>query len=164
MSDTLAVCDRSLLWLAAISSSFMGVVGMDRMYMGQPGLAVLKFFTLGGFGLLSLADEVAVVWAVLKSGKLGMTDSPSTLNNLNMGLGGDVKTLSTNYPGLTKFLSFLSICKLVLIAWGIYSSVNSITSATNDAPVHEPDSRESEQSDSRGHVVGSESDIDSDSD
>ena len=35
---------------------FFGLAGLDRVYIGDVGLGILKFITLGGLGLWTVAD------------------------------------------------------------------------------------------------------------
>ena len=40
-------------WLYSL---LFGTFGLDRFYLGQPGLGLTKFLTFGGFGIWSLFD------------------------------------------------------------------------------------------------------------
>ncbi len=45
-------------WLLSL---FLGVLGIDRFYLGKIGTGVLKLITLGGFGLWALIDLILVL-------------------------------------------------------------------------------------------------------
>ena len=45
-------------WLYAL---LLGHFGVDRFYLGQPGLGIAKFATFGGLGIWTLFDLVSVL-------------------------------------------------------------------------------------------------------
>ena len=48
-------------WVTALLLSFfLGVLGVDRFYLGYTGLGVAKLLTLGGFGLWALIDFIMI--------------------------------------------------------------------------------------------------------
>lgn len=48
-------------WLTAVLLSFfVGVLGIDRFYLGYTGLGILKLITLGGCGLWALIDLILI--------------------------------------------------------------------------------------------------------
>lgn len=48
-------------WLTALLLSvFVGSLGVDRFYLGQSGLGVVKLITFGGCGVWSLIDIVMI--------------------------------------------------------------------------------------------------------
>jgi len=49
-------------WMvAALLSVFVGVLGVDRFYVGHIGLGVLKLVTLGGFGIWAFIDAILFI-------------------------------------------------------------------------------------------------------
>ena len=52
---------KELNWIVTlVMSIFFGVLGVDRFMMGQVGLALLKLFTFGGFGVWWLVDVILI--------------------------------------------------------------------------------------------------------
>lgn len=48
-------------WMTAVLLSFfVGVLGIDRFYLGHTGLGILKLLTLGGCGIWALIDLVLI--------------------------------------------------------------------------------------------------------
>ena len=46
--------------LTLILSVLFGAIGLDRLYLGQPGAAFLKLITLGGFFVWWVVDVVRI--------------------------------------------------------------------------------------------------------
>jgi hypothetical protein len=48
-------------WMTAVLLSFfVGVLGIDRFYLGHTGLGILKLITFGGCGIWALIDLVLI--------------------------------------------------------------------------------------------------------
>ena len=49
-------------WLTAVLLSlFVGVLGIDRFYLGYTGLGIVKLITCGGLGIWALIDLILIV-------------------------------------------------------------------------------------------------------
>jgi TM2 domain len=49
-------------WLTAVLLSlFVGILGIDRFYLGYTGLGILKLITCGGLGIWALIDLILIV-------------------------------------------------------------------------------------------------------
>ncbi len=54
--DLQFACKEKNIAIALVLSLFLGTLGIDRFYLGQVGLGLLKLFTLGGFGIWTVID------------------------------------------------------------------------------------------------------------
>ena len=61
------VSDKSRL-AASLLSFFLGVLGVDRFYLGNVGLGIGKLLTFGGFGLWALIDFIYIASGNAKDG------------------------------------------------------------------------------------------------
>ncbi len=52
---------------AVLLSFFLGSLGIDRFYLGYPRLGILKFLTMGGFGIWTVLDFIFIVTRQLLS-------------------------------------------------------------------------------------------------
>lgn len=56
-------------WSVALTLSvFLGILGADRLYLGQPGLAFIKLGTLGGMGIWWVLDIFVIAIGRMKDG------------------------------------------------------------------------------------------------
>lgn len=98
-------------WLLSL---LLGVLGVDRFYLGKVGTGLLKLFTLGGLGIWALIDLISILCG-------GMTDK-----------------YRRPLEGYAKHKMLAWIISIVVVVIGGISSVNNAGSAVTDQGFDSP--------------------------
>lgn len=56
--------------IAIVLSFFLGILGMDRFYLGYYGIGLFKLLTFGGFGILLILSALLLVILDQKMGSI----------------------------------------------------------------------------------------------